>query len=315
MNAAICVPLNAKTKLVGLLVLARKKSGIYNQEDLQILETLSNHSALAIQNLKLQERLREATELESFYKFTSFVIHDLRNVVSVMAMLSTNAKKHMEDAEFRETLKNNLSSSVEKMRAMLSKVSMVSGSLSLAKTTILLVNLLESILDEIRLPANINVIKKFNLKPEIEVDQEQLRKVFRNLILNAIEALPDGGDITIEVSQGASGLIPLNIRSDWNTRRRFILVSVKDSGLGMTHDFMETQLFKPFQTTKKKGLGIGLYHCKEIIELHKGHIGASSQTGVGSCFYVSLPLANRQNQEEVEQEKVGAAKLTEGDVA
>ncbi|HEX8948747.1 MAG TPA: ATP-binding protein, partial [Dissulfurispiraceae bacterium] len=107
-----------------------------------------------------------------------------------------------------------------------------------------------------------------------EVDAEEIQKVVLNLVLNAIEATGGKGPVTVEVGGDETAFI-----------------RVRDCGCGMTEEFMRMRLFKPFHTTKAKGLGIGLYQCKQIIEAHGGRIEVSSEAGRGSTFTVHLPAA------------------------
>jgi signal transduction histidine kinase len=98
--------------------------------------------------------------------------------------------------------------------------------------------------------------------------------VLNNLLLNANEAILNGGGIRIATKlQGNS-----------------IFLSVSDDGCGMSREFMERRLFRPFQTTKKQGMGIGLFHCKKIIEAHQGKIEVESEEGKGSTFKLFLPV-------------------------
>jgi signal transduction histidine kinase len=105
------------------------------------------------------------------------------------------------------------------------------------------------------------------------VDAEEIRKVILNMILNAADATSGKGLIT--VSSGMNGYHGY--------------VRVEDDGCGMTDEFVALSLFKPFRSTKKKGLGIGLYQCKQIIEAHSGRIEVQSTPGKGSVFTVHLP--------------------------
>jgi hypothetical protein len=82
----------------------------------------------------------------------------------------------------------------------------------------------------------------------------------------------------------------LSIYTGFEEESGLVRIRVSDTGAGMSRDFIRTQLFKPFQTTKKKGLGIGLYQCKEIVELHKGRILVESEEGRGTSFTIELPL-------------------------
>jgi signal transduction histidine kinase len=107
------------------------------------------------------------------------------------------------------------------------------------------------------------------------VDVEEIKKVVLNLILNALDAIDEKG--TVEVESSIDG--------------ENVYIRIKDNGYGMTEEFINNRLFKPFSTTKKKGLGIGLYQCKQVIEAHGGKIEANSEVGKGSVFTVFLPVS------------------------
>jgi signal transduction histidine kinase len=109
--------------------------------------------------------------------------------------------------------------------------------------------------------------------PLLLIDEEQMRKVLENLLINASEATGEDGHILVAAGE----------RDGW------VELSVSDNGVGMTREFMEKYLFKPFQTTKKQGMGIGLFHCKTIVEAHGGRIEVESEEGKGSTFRVMLP--------------------------
>ncbi len=106
------------------------------------------------------------------------------------------------------------------------------------------------------------------------MDPDQIQKVVINLVLNGIEAAGAGGQIKIS-TEPAEG---------------WVLLSVSDNGRGMSKEFMEKSLFRPFKTTKKHGMGIGLFHSKMIIEAHRGRIEVESVEGKGSVFRVFLPI-------------------------
>jgi signal transduction histidine kinase len=98
--------------------------------------------------------------------------------------------------------------------------------------------------------------------------------VLINLILNANEAIQNGGGIRIASK----------------VEGRLLFLSISDDGCGMAKEFIERRLFRPFQTTKKQGMGIGLFHSKKIIEAHHGRIEVESEEGKGSTFKLFLPM-------------------------
>jgi signal transduction histidine kinase len=111
--------------------------------------------------------------------------------------------------------------------------------------------------------------------PKVILDPEQIQKVVTNLLLNAQDAVTNGGEIRVATGR----------RDGW------VELTVSDTGCGMSHEVMEKYLFRPFKTTKKQGMGIGLFHSKLIVEAHKGRIEVESTEGAGSTFRVMLPLA------------------------
>ncbi|NIN00650.1 MAG: GHKL domain-containing protein [candidate division Zixibacteria bacterium] len=113
--------------------------------------------------------------------------------------------------------------------------------------------------------------------PTVLADRVQIEKVVGNLLLNAFEALDNGGLITIKTE----------------SREDKVILSVSDNGRGMAPEFVEKALFKPFKSTKKKGLGIGLYQCRTIVEAHQGRIEVESKEGKGSTFRVILPAVKK----------------------
>jgi signal transduction histidine kinase len=121
---------------------------------------------------------------------------------------------------------------------------------------------------------DINVVRELHLEPKLTVDRDQLGSVITNLLLNARDALGSGGEVRIETSQIDS----------------WAVLSVADNGCGMSPAFLKSSLFRPFQTTKKKGLGIGMFQSKMIVEAHRGKIQVESEPGAGTIVRIMLPL-------------------------
>ena len=126
----------------------------------------------------------------------------------------------------------------------------------------------------------VQLVKDLHPLPKVVVDREQLQSVVTNLLLNALEAVGPNGQIRVETSCHEDRAV----------------LSIADNGCGMSADFMKDSLFRPFQTTKKKGLGIGMFQSKMIIEAHRGDIQVESEPGKGTKFGVLLPLATSQGE-------------------
>ena len=111
--------------------------------------------------------------------------------------------------------------------------------------------------------------------PKLMLDGEQIQKVLTNLVLNAKEAIDEIGEIRVKTGR----------KDGW------VVLCVSDNGCGMSNEFIQKSLFRPFKTTKKRGMGIGLYHSQMIVEAHHGKIEVESEVGKGSTFRVFLPVA------------------------
>ena len=114
--------------------------------------------------------------------------------------------------------------------------------------------------------------------PRILADREQIQSVVTNLVLNARDALGSGGRIQVRTEH----------------RGDRVVLSVADNGCGMSPAFVKESLFRPFQSTKKKGLGIGLFQSRAIVQAHGGGMQVESEVGKGTTFLVSFPVNDEQ---------------------
>ena len=122
--------------------------------------------------------------------------------------------------------------------------------------------------------AGIRLEKDLRPLPPLLLDQEQMIKVVTNLVINAREAVAKDGQVRITTSQS----------NGWG------VLTVSDNGCGMSSEFLNRSLFRPFQTTKKTGLGIGMFQSKMIVEAHGGRVEVESSAGKGTTFRILLPL-------------------------
>jgi len=157
---------------------------------------------------------------------------------------------------------------------MISNLSFLSRGLKLSQGPVNVNTIIEETLSTLNGQVSLKIEKQLETIPSILADSEQLRKVFLNLLFNAMEASNPGGEILIQTVSNNSDVV----------------LSVVDKGCGMSQEFIQSSLFRPFKTTKSKGLGIGLFQCKKIIEAHKGRIEVESEVGKGSIFRVALPV-------------------------
>jgi len=270
-----CVPLNAAGHLIGIMTLSEKV--FYEPlsfEESELLKTIADQAAANLLNLRLSESLRQAKELEAFQSMSAFFMHDLKNLASKLSLVAQNLPIHMDNPEFRADALKTMSQSVAKINGMSSRLSMLSQKLELIFKDTDVNELVAETVAELKDLIGATIEQDLNKIPALSVDRQQVHKVLENLLMNAYDAAGKGGHIRVTTAN----------QSSW------LEISVSDNGCGMSKEFMEKNLFRPFQTTKKQGMGIGLYHCKTIVEAHGGRIDVESEEGKGTTFRVMLPI-------------------------
>ncbi len=275
----ICIPIIAENKLIAVIVLNDIES--ISQEDMDLMETMSNQISIAIMNSWRSRELAIAKELESFSRLSSMVLHDLKSSVSMLSLVVQNAAENFDNPEFQKDALKTISGVVNRIQRLILKFS---HDIELQNPQPSDLNeIVESAIIEsgVKNLSRINFIEELNPLPMVIVDPENIERVILNLIINAVESIADNGTIKVTTSVNSDNLA---------------LISISDTGCGMSQDFIRYRLFQPFQTTKSKGIGIGLYQCKMIINAYGGNIDVESKQGVGSTFTVKLPIQGSINQ-------------------
>jgi len=269
------VPLIAGRQFLGVMTLGdRMTHESFSIEDVDLLKTIADQAAGNLLNLQLSERLMKAKELEAFQTLSAFFIHDLKNLASMLSLTMQNLPANYDNPAFRNDTLRVISESVGKMNAMCSRLSLLTRKLDLRQTQTDLNELVTTTLASLNGSVTVSLIQDLRPVPRISVDRDQIQKVLINLVLNATEAVGNPGEIRVSTDQ----------IDGW------AVLSVRDNGCGMSKEFIERSLFRPFQTTKSRGMGIGLFHSKKIVEAHHGRIEVESDAGKGSTFRVMLPV-------------------------
>jgi hypothetical protein len=192
----------------------------------------------------------------------------------MLSLTMQNLPANYDNPAFRNDTLRVISESVGKMNAMCSRLSLLTRKLDLRQTQTDLNELVTTTLASLNGSVTVSLIQDLRPVPRISVDRDQIQKVLINLVLNATEAVGNPGEIRVSTDQ----------IDGW------AVLSVRDNGCGMSKEFIERSLFRPFQTTKSRGMGIGLFHSKKIVEAHHGRIEVESDAGKGSTFRVMLPV-------------------------
>jgi putative PEP-CTERM system histidine kinase len=272
-----CVSLLSGNEFLGVMDLNEKLTKEdFTFEDFELLKTIADQVAGTILNIKMSQRLSQAKEREAFQTMSAFFVHDLKNLASKLSLTMQNLPVHFDKPEFRNDALRAISDSVAKINNMCSGLSILRQKIVLQTAETDLNGLVTNILNTLN-GCKVSIRQDLNPLPKFLMDSEQIQKVLTNLILNANEAIRNGGEIRVATEQ----------------KDRWIILSVSDNGCGISKEFVENSLFHPFKTTKKQGMGIGLFHSKMIVEAHQGRIEVESEPGKGTTFRVFLPLAGK----------------------
>lgn len=227
---------------------------------------------------RLREMIRkegEQKQFESFARLSAVLTHDLKNQILSLSLLVNNMERKFHREGFREDAMRTLSETVNNLQNLVSKLSDPRTPTKRIREKSDLTQLVERVLQRTAAQAANKYSVSTQLTPELYalVDGKAIERVIENLVINALEAMPNGGSlrVTTRVDNGNA------------------IVAVADNGKGMTDEFVRERLFHPFATTKKKGIGLGLYSCRDIVEQHNGRIDVSSKVDVGTEFRIVLP--------------------------
>jgi len=274
----VCVPMIVGEEIVGLMILGDRVSGAaFSWQDFDLLKCIGDHIAAGLLNTRLSQKLLQTKELEAFQTMSAFFVHDLKNTANTLNLMLQNLPVHFDDPAFRADALRGVSKTVAHINRLIGRLGSIRHELQIKPVESDLNELVAKSLAGWEEVAGINLKKDLPPLPKMFFDQEQMLKVATNLIFNAREAVtPSSGQVQIQTSQS----------NGW------AVLAISDNGCGMSQEFLNRSLFRPFQTTKKNGLGIGMFQSKMIVEAHKGKIEVESETGKGTTFRVFLPLKN-----------------------
>ena len=215
----------------------------------------------------------------------SVFLHDMKNLEFRLNLLRSNLEEHYGDPDFKRSVVDLLQSTLEKVDSVVGRWSAHKESV-LIKVALDLNDVLEQVVKEARPrpslfeshPARWRPPEsRFAPIPEVWGDPHYLKDAFLSIVQNALEAAGPGGHVSVES------------RLTSHRGNQAVEVEIRDDGPGMSKDFIRARLFRPFQTTKSDGVGLGLYTAREIIRYHSGEIRVESQLGSGATVRVRIP--------------------------
>ncbi len=268
------VPLVHFDRLAGLVLLERPPiDRTLDWEDFDLLRVVGRQVASYLAEAQGQEVLSDVKRFDEFNRRFAFIMHDVKNLVSQLTLVTRNAERHADNPEFRADMIATLQNSTARMNDLLARLSQHNKSRAEDPRPVAVGALIEGIVVAKR--ASHPIIVSGDVAQLVLADPARLEQALSHLIQNAIEASPASEPVTVSVNRQGSE----------------IGIAVCDNGSGMSAAFIREKLFRPFASTKDGGFGIGAYEARALIMAMSGRIDVSSREGEGSRFTIVLPIA------------------------
>ncbi len=272
-NAWLVVPLIVGDDLSGLVVLARARTVVdVDWEVTELLATASRQAASFLAQMRATESLLETRKFDAFNRMSAFVVHDLKNIVTQLSLMLRNAKRLQGNPEFQRDMLETVESSLEKMRQLMLQLreGEAPAGVQSGVDLVAIAKRIEAVAAERGRRLEVESADRLMTRGH----EDRIERVIGHVVQNAFDATD------------ASGRVWLRLRRASGQAR----VEVGDTGHGMSPDFIRNRLFKPFNTTKSTGMGIGAYESFQYVKELGGSISVESQPDKGTVMTILMPL-------------------------
>ena len=278
--AWLIVPLIHNEELLGFVTLNRPRvHQSLNWEITDLLKVAGKQAASYLAQYQAAEALAEAKQFEGFNRLSAFVVHDLKNLIAQLSLVTTNAVRHKHNPAFIDEAIRTIENSVARMNRLMAQLrGAMSGGIT---DQVDLGEVLRQVVSERSAQKPVPELHLSTDGVYVNAEHDRIVSILGHVVQNAQEAT------------GAQGEVAVRLRSEANQA----IVNVQDNGCGMDEVFIRERLFKPFDSTKGlTGMGIGAYECREYVQSAGGDVWVSSKPGQGTVFSIHFPLAGASVQ-------------------
>jgi putative PEP-CTERM system histidine kinase len=276
-RAWLVIPLIIHDYMLGFVVLSRSPAQPhFNWEDSDLVKTAGRQVAVHLAQLEASQALAEARQFEACNRLTSYVMHDLKNLIAQLSLVVTNAGKHKHNPRFMEDVITTVDNSVQKMNRLLEHLR--SDSMQSQETEC--IDLCSSLGEVVEMMSNNKPVPSLDCQAvgiSVLANKDRCGAIIGHLIRNAQDATPDDGRVIVRLFR----------------RDQKAIIEVQDTGCGMDKAFIRDRLFRPFDSTKgKAGMGIGVFEARDYIHKLGGDLEVISRVGEGSTFRIRLSISD-----------------------
>jgi putative PEP-CTERM system histidine kinase len=280
-------PLLDGKDLVGTVGMERNhKDDSFTFEDVALLESVVGHVASTLRSARLAEELAESREMDMVAQWSNMLLHDLKNYLSPLRMVAQNVLEFRDRPDIADIAAQDIRGVADRMEALVRKLSDLRENPRLEMQRVDMDELVQKTLAGLQVNRRSGLQLQLDLETGLRAlgDEQLLRRVLENLVTNSIEAMNGEGRLGIRTAHRKMG------------HDAKVHLSVDDAGCGISDAFLKERLFRPFATTKKDGLGLGLYQSRAIVRAHGGEFHLRSKPGCGTTVEIVLPGVQPENQ-------------------
>jgi putative PEP-CTERM system histidine kinase len=271
--AWLVIPLPVGEELFGFVVLTQPRAPVdLNWEVRDLVKTAARQAAAFLAHVHATAALLESRKLDDFNRMSAFVVHDLKNIVTQLSLMLKNAERHSDNPEFQQDMMLTVRNSVEKMRQLILQLREGQPAAQGA-VGVNLSEVLHRLQQSVRAGQR-NIELEIVERPVCRGEEARVERVIGHVIQNSLDATPVTGRVRVRLLRVAGRAV----------------VEVIDNGVGMTQEFIRTRLYRPFNTTKAAGMGIGAYESYRYLNELGGSIVAESELGQGTTVVMQFPL-------------------------
>lgn len=281
-QAWLVVPLMVGDELIGFCVLASARTRIdVNWEVNDLLKTAGQQAASFLAQMQATEALLEVRKFDAFNRMSAFVVHDLKNIVTQLSLMMKNAKRLGDNPEFQQDMLMTVENSLDRMRQLMLQLreGATPPGTPFGVNLAGIVQRIEAVAARRGRTLEVQVLEPVVTRGH----EERLERIIGHVVQNAFDATDAGGRVWLNL--------------DHTSGQARILVG--DTGQGMSQDFIRERLFKPFQSTKKAGMGIGAYESFQYVQELGGRIEVDSKLGLGTTVKMLLPLFGNPKESDL----------------
>lgn len=282
-QAWLVVPLMVGEELIGFVVLASARTRVeVNWEINDLLKTAGQQAAGFLAQMQATEALLEVRKFDAFNRMSAFVVHDLKNIVTQLSLMMKNAKRLGHNPEFQQDMLLTVENSLERMRQLM--LQLREGATPTGSAFGVSLDDISRRIEAVAAGRGRRLEVKLKESILARGHEERLERVIGHVVQNAFDATDPSGRVSLSIDR-ASG------------QARIV---VSDTGQGMSADFLRERLFKPFQTTKHAGMGIGAYESYQYVQELGGAIEVKSELNLGTTVTILLPLFETEKASDLQ---------------